>query len=633
LFAAQLVALVGTGLATVALGLLAYDLAGAGAGVVLGTALAVKMVAYVLVAPIVGAWADRVPRRALMVGADLVRAGIVVLLPFVTDLWQVYLLIAVLQSASATFTPVFQSVLPDVLPVDADYTRALSASQFAVAAENIVSPLLAAALLTVMTFGTLFLGTAVGFAASAALVLTVAVPRATRSGRSRFLDRVSVGLRVFAAVPALRAIVALDLVVASAGAITLVSTVNVARDLLGGDAPAVASLLAISGAGTAAAAVLAPRLLRSFPERTVMIVGSVLATGATAGAIGVALAPGWPLAAVVWASIGLGTGLTLMPIGRVIRRAGARQDRPAVFAAQFSLSHLCWLLTYPLTGILGTTIGFAGTWTVLLVLAAGAAGAAILIWPRPSSRGRKATFTPIGGGKVAFLQLPVQPSTTARVAARGSTVRAIGRRAEPVAAGTRRHLAQAGAGHEFGDGVGPVGGDAPVAATEPGVEAVPVPDEVDQVELPAGSQDPADLREHAFPVCAVEVVEHQRGDDAVHAGVRVGEVGGAALVPLHGGTAASGFRPRDGQRAGIGIEAVDVRVREALGDPQREVAGAAADLQHLVARGDLGGVDEVAVQRPHAEQRGERVIQPQQPVATHRGHVRMRVPGHVSSPM
>ncbi len=43
LFAAQVIALVGTGLMTVALGLLAYDLAGADAGVVLGTALAIKM--------------------------------------------------------------------------------------------------------------------------------------------------------------------------------------------------------------------------------------------------------------------------------------------------------------------------------------------------------------------------------------------------------------------------------------------------------------------------------------------------------------------------------------------------------------------------------------------------------------
>jgi len=41
LFIARVVALVGTGLATVALGLLAYDLAGANAGAVLGTTLAI----------------------------------------------------------------------------------------------------------------------------------------------------------------------------------------------------------------------------------------------------------------------------------------------------------------------------------------------------------------------------------------------------------------------------------------------------------------------------------------------------------------------------------------------------------------------------------------------------------------
>ncbi len=47
LFAAQVLSLVGTGLTTMALGLLAYDLAGANAGAVLGTALAIKMIAYV----------------------------------------------------------------------------------------------------------------------------------------------------------------------------------------------------------------------------------------------------------------------------------------------------------------------------------------------------------------------------------------------------------------------------------------------------------------------------------------------------------------------------------------------------------------------------------------------------------
>ena len=61
LFSAQIIALFGTGLATVALGLLAYDLAGPDAGVVLGTALTIKMVLYVVIAPVAAAYVDRLP--------------------------------------------------------------------------------------------------------------------------------------------------------------------------------------------------------------------------------------------------------------------------------------------------------------------------------------------------------------------------------------------------------------------------------------------------------------------------------------------------------------------------------------------------------------------------------------------
>ena len=67
LFMAQVIALIGTGLATVALGLLAYDLAGDRAGAVLGTALAIKMSAYILVAPVAAAFADKFPRRTMLV--------------------------------------------------------------------------------------------------------------------------------------------------------------------------------------------------------------------------------------------------------------------------------------------------------------------------------------------------------------------------------------------------------------------------------------------------------------------------------------------------------------------------------------------------------------------------------------
>ena len=73
--------MIGTGLATVALGLLAYP------GVVLGTALAIKMIAYAGVAPIAGAVAGLLPRRAFLVLLDLVRAAVALCLPFVAETW------------------------------------------------------------------------------------------------------------------------------------------------------------------------------------------------------------------------------------------------------------------------------------------------------------------------------------------------------------------------------------------------------------------------------------------------------------------------------------------------------------------------------------------------------------------
>lgn len=90
-----------------ALGLLAYDIAGGNAGAVLGTSLAIKMIAYIGVAPIAGAFADRLPRRAFLVAMDIVRAAVAICLRFVDQIWQIYILIFVLQSASAVFTPTF----------------------------------------------------------------------------------------------------------------------------------------------------------------------------------------------------------------------------------------------------------------------------------------------------------------------------------------------------------------------------------------------------------------------------------------------------------------------------------------------------------------------------------------------
>ena len=102
-------------------------------------ALALKMVAYVGIAPLIGAFADRLPRRALLIGLDGARATIVLCLPFITEIWQIYLLIFLLNACSAGFTPTFQATIPDVLPDEAQYTRALSLSRLAYDLENLLA--------------------------------------------------------------------------------------------------------------------------------------------------------------------------------------------------------------------------------------------------------------------------------------------------------------------------------------------------------------------------------------------------------------------------------------------------------------------------------------------------------------
>src|SRR6056297_780365 len=383
LFLAQVVALLGTGLATVALGLLAYDLAGDDAAMVLGTVFTIKMVAYVGIAPIAGAFANRVPRRAFLVALDLVRAGAALCLPFVTEVWQVYVLIFVLQSASAAFTPTFQATIPDVLPDEARYTRALSLSRLAYDLENIASPTLAALLLAVVSYESLFLGTVAGFAASALLVVSVVLPEVRASERRGLADRTTRGLRIYLATPRLRGLLALNLAAAAAGAMVLVNSVVLVRGVLGLSEAALAWTLFAFGAGSMLAALALPRLLDRVADRPVMVAGAAL-MGMTLLALAAEIATlglGWPVLLAAWGLLGLGFSAVLTPSGRLLRRSAHPQDRPALFAAQFALSHACWLLAYPLSGWLMTQFGAVAAAVGLAALAAAGVIFALWLWP------------------------------------------------------------------------------------------------------------------------------------------------------------------------------------------------------------------------------------------------------------
>ncbi len=386
LFLAQVVALVGTGLLTVALALLAYDLAGANAGAVLGTALAIKMIVYVTLSPVAGAVVPAAWRKRVLVGLDLIRAAVALLLPFVTEIWQVYVLIALLQSASACFTPLFQSLIPQILPEESDYTRALSLSRLAYDLESLLSPALAAALLVVISFHGLFAGTSVGFVLSALLVMSTAFPVVpeTRLGDGPY-SRALRGMRIYLHTPRLRGLLALNLCAASGASMVFVNTVVLVREVLGGGEREVAWALAAFGAGSMAVAFSLPTLLDRMADRRIMLSAAsamVVVLLAVTGVWWSTGGLGWASLIPAWVVLGMSYAGLVTPGGRLLRRSAQSDDLPFLFAAQFSLSHLCWLLAYPLAGWLGARLGFGVALSALSAMAAVGGALAWRTWPR-----------------------------------------------------------------------------------------------------------------------------------------------------------------------------------------------------------------------------------------------------------
>jgi predicted MFS family arabinose efflux permease len=210
------------------------------------------------------------------------------------------------------------------------------------------------------------------------------VPRAApEGGRRGIWERTLRGVRVYLATPRLRGLLALNLAAAAAGAMVIVNTVVLVKGMLGrGDAD-VGLALAFFGGGSMLAALALPRLLDGRPDRAVMQAGALaMFTGLAAiAAASHGGPPAWHALLAIWLLIGAGYSAVLTPSGRLLRRSAHAADRPSLFAAQFALSHACWLITYPLAGWLGAEAPMAWAAAVMAALAACGALAALLLWP------------------------------------------------------------------------------------------------------------------------------------------------------------------------------------------------------------------------------------------------------------
>jgi DHA3 family tetracycline resistance protein-like MFS transporter len=132
LWAGMAVSLLGDGIFLIAIAWESYSLWNAPAALsIVGIGMAVPTVLFLLAGGIVS---DRYDRRLVMMWADGVRAVAVAVLAVLViagslQFWELVVLVAIYGSGTAFFTPAFEAVVPDLLPVE-DLPAANSLDQF-----------------------------------------------------------------------------------------------------------------------------------------------------------------------------------------------------------------------------------------------------------------------------------------------------------------------------------------------------------------------------------------------------------------------------------------------------------------------------------------------------------------------
>ncbi|HET8654629.1 MAG TPA: MFS transporter [Longimicrobiaceae bacterium] len=379
LFSAQVISLVGSGVTSVALAAFAYQLTGRDATAVVGIALMLRILAFLLFSQPAGVLADRVNRKWVLVASDLIRVGLLGLFPFLRAVWQIYALIFAINAVTAFFTPTFEASIPEVVG-ERLYTRALSLSRVATDLEAALGPLLAGVLIAWVGVRWAFWFDGLTYLASAALVLLSRVPRAEGSTAFRWSDlvrEVTHGTRVLLREPALRRALVLHMAEASAGAVAIVTTIVYVRDVLGRGDVAFAVAMAALGAGSSAAALLLAKgaeeaqaatgraLLRHlryhrWAERSLVAGGGVLALALLPGV----LRPGFAILLALWALNGAGQAMIAVPSVGLLAEHTEPGEWGRAYAAHFAWTHLFWLATYPAAGFLARAAGTPLTFTV-----------------------------------------------------------------------------------------------------------------------------------------------------------------------------------------------------------------------------------------------------------------------------
>lgn len=304
LLVAHAISRAGDAFNTVALVVLVFRLTGSGLGVA-GTVM-FEVLPLVLLAPVAGLLIDRLPRRSLMVTADLARAALVgVLALWHSNIALAYAVALGVATATVVFNPAATSAVPDVVRRD-ELVRANSALwTVAVLIQIAVAPL-AGGLIAVAGVGPAFAVNAVSFLLSAAFLMRLRLRRHISADTYAGWSAISAGYQTVRRHPLLARLAVAQLLAALSAGATSGLLIVLAVERFGVGPTGFGFLLGAIALGAALGPLLlrrriqpsqprwlfGPLLLRGVVDLVLALIRQPIAAGAALGAYGMATSTG-----------------------------------------------------------------------------------------------------------------------------------------------------------------------------------------------------------------------------------------------------------------------------------------------------------------------------------------------------
>ena len=357
LYLAQTISLLGDAFTWIGIALLAFEFGGIESAKILATALTLRVTAFIIFGSYAGVLADRINRKAIMIFTNMARMLIVFSMAFVTNTWQLYVLIFMLNIFNAFFTPSYKACIPQLIKNKDNYANAITLSNATWQLLGMLGPGLAGALAVWLGSRQIFIFDAASFIISSVLVFMIPIAllkeedkTESQSSFKNVWNDIVKGTKLLFNNSPIRFALLIELVAAIAGAQILVNTVGHIKGNLSLTDKEYGWAMTAFGIGATIAAFTANTLDKSKNKSTLLIIGALML------AVAVSLGNIVPFSVLLflWIIAGLGQSFTEMPSQILIAENIALEQQGKVYGSHFAWSHLWWAIGYPIAGFTGT---------------------------------------------------------------------------------------------------------------------------------------------------------------------------------------------------------------------------------------------------------------------------------------